>query len=309
MSTRPATGAVVVPESFAALLRGRPAEGFQTGDAWLDRLPGLVRASLQRWELTPDGPPRHGVCALVLPVRRRSGEAAALKVTWPHPEARHEHLALQLWGGHGAVRLLAADPATWTMLLERLDADRDLHDVPVEDACATIGDLLGRLDRPATPQLTRLSGEVQRLLDALATPPPAIPRRFVEQAVALARDLVRDGQVDARLVHTDLHYANVLAAGREPWLAIDPKALAAEPAFAVAPALWNRWDEALAGHDVRGHLRRRLAIVCAHGGIDEDRARAWTIVREVQNALWATGSAGGAARVTTAVAIIKAMND
>ena len=110
-------------------------------------------------------------------------------------------------------------------------------------------------------------------------------------------------------MHTDLHYANVLAADREPWLAIDPKALAAEPAFAVAPALWNRWDEALAGHDVRGHLRRRLAIVCEHGGIDEDRARAWTIVREVQNALWATGSADGAARVTTAVAIIKAMND
>ena len=95
-------------------LRGRPAEGFQTGDAWLDRLPGLVRTSLQRWELTPDGPARHGVCALVLPVRRGGGEAAVLKVAWPHPEARHEHLALQLWGGHGAVRLLAADPATWT---------------------------------------------------------------------------------------------------------------------------------------------------------------------------------------------------
>ena len=151
MSTRPATGAVVVPESFAALLRGRPAEGFQTGDAWLDRLPGLVRASLQRWELTPDGPARHGLCALVLPVRRSSGEAAVLKVAWPHPEARHEHLALQLWGGNGAVRLLAADPASWTMLLERLDADRDLRDVPIDDACATIGDLLAGWTAPRRP--------------------------------------------------------------------------------------------------------------------------------------------------------------
>ncbi len=41
----------------------------------------------------------------------------------------------------------------------------------------------------------------------------------------------------------------------------------------------------MASSDVRGALRRRLSVVCEHGGIDEDRARAWTIVREVQNAL------------------------
>ena len=44
-------------------------------------------------------------------LQARAGEAAALKLTWPHAEARHEHLALRLWDGHGAVRLLAADPA------------------------------------------------------------------------------------------------------------------------------------------------------------------------------------------------------
>jgi streptomycin 6-kinase len=110
-------------------------------------------------------------------------------------------------------------------------------------------------------------------------------------------------------VHTDLHYANVLAGQRQPWLAIDPKPLAAEPAYAVAPALWNRWEEAVASSDVRGALRRRLSVVCDHGGIEEDRARAWTIVREVQNALWAGSGREAAARVTVAVTILKAMND
>ena len=76
------------------------------------------------------------------------------------------------------------------------------------------------------------------------------------------------------------------------------------------PPLWNRWDEVLAGHDVRGGTCAGASRSSAtHAGIDEDRARAWTIVREVQNALWATGTADGAARVTTAVAVIKAMND
>jgi streptomycin 6-kinase len=299
----------VVPASLVALLRGRPAEGFLSGDDWLDRLPGLVRESLRRWDLTPDGDALHGVCALVLPVRRTTGEAAVLKVGWPHREARHEHLALQLWGGRGAVRLLAADPASWAMLLERLDPARDLTAVPVDEACAVIGQLLRQLDRPAPPQLARLSDEVARLVRALASPPPGIPRRFVEQALSLAPDLVRDEGADARLVHTDLHYANVLAGQRQPWLAIDPKPLAAEPAYAVAPALWNRWEEAVAGTDVRGAVRRRLSVVCEHGGIDEDRARAWAIVREVQNALWAGAGPGAAARVTVAVTILKAMND
>lgn len=299
----------VVPATLAALLRGRPAEGSLTGDQWLDRLPGLVRRSLQRWDLSPDGPAMHGVCALVLPVRRATGEEAALKLTWPHQEARYEHLALQLWGGRGSVRLLAADPAGWAMLLERLDPRQDLHDLPVDAACATIGDLLRQLDRPATPQLTRLTDVIQRLVDALATPPAGIPRRFVEQAVTLAADLVRDEGADGRLVHTDLHYGNVLAGRRQPWLAIDPKPLAAEPAYAVAPALWNRWEEAVAGSDVRRALRRRLAVICEHAGIDEDRARAWTIVREVQNALWATAGPAAGPRVTVAVAILKAMND
>jgi streptomycin 6-kinase len=37
------------------------------------------------------------------------------------------------------------------------------------------------------------------------------------------------------LVHRDLHGENVLPATREPWLVIDPKPLAGEREFAVAP--------------------------------------------------------------------------
>ena len=83
----------------------------------------------------------------------------------------------------------------------------------------------------------------------------------------------------------------------------------------VAPALWNRADELGTGSQVRWSLRRRLDIICERAGIDEGRARAWTIVREADNALDAAGS--GAApldaptreRISLAVTIIKAMND
>jgi len=260
----------VVPTSFSALVSGRDPAPYISGDAWLTRLPVLVQESLARWDVTPDGSPMHGMTALVVPVRRGDGSAAVLKVTWPHPEARHEHLALQHWGGHGAVLLLAADPASWTMLLERLDDGRDLNEAPIDEACAVIGSLLKQLDQKAPPQLARLSDQAADLSAKLGPTSPAIPRRFVEQARALLRELVSDDAVDSRMVNTDLHYANILAAGRQPWLAIDPKPLAADPAFAVSPALWNRWDEAIASGDLRAHLRRRLSIICASAGLDEE---------------------------------------
>jgi len=140
----------------------------------------------------------------------------------------------------------------------------------------------------------------------LGSAPAAIPRRFVEQACSLLSDLRADAAIDSRMVNTDLHYQNILSADRQPWLAIDPKPLAADPAFAVTPALWNRWAEAIASGDLRAHLRRRLSIICASAGLDEERARSWSIVREVQMGLWAIDN-DDRTELTKAIAVIKAM--
>ena len=297
---------VQLPPAFVDLVAGRPAEGFLDGDTWLARLPRLLADCLARWQLTVAGPARHGMCALVVPVRRE-GEPLVLKVTWPHVEAEHEHLALRAWSGEGAVRLAAADPSRWALLLERLDADRDLQRQPLDAACGVIGDLLRRLRRPALPQLRRLSDVAAASIAALADAPPAIPRRFVEQARATARELAAAGDADATLLHTDLHFGNVLAGAREPWLAIDPKPLAADPAYGIAPALWNRSAETRGSNDARRHLRRRLAILCERAGVEEDRARGWAVVREVENAVRAVQD-GDPQRVTLAVTVIKAVS-
>lgn len=73
------------------------------------------------------------------------------------------------------------------------------------------------------------------------------------------------------MIHTDLHDENVLAADREPWLAIDPKPLSGDPHYEPAPMLWNRWTEAVATGDVRSAVRRRfhtLVDVAASGPAD-----------------------------------------
>ena len=60
------------------------------------------------------------------------------------------------------------------------------------------------------------------------------------------------------MIHGDLHYENVMAADREPWLAIDPKPMSGDPHYELAPMLWNRFEE-LATGDVRDGVRRRAS--------------------------------------------------
>lgn len=265
------------------MVQGRPGEPELDGDAWLTVLPHLVAECADRWNLSADGPVWHGVCAVVIPCHRE-GERVVLKLTWPHEEARLEHLALQSWAGSGAVRLLAADPSRWAMLLEPLQHDRNLGDIDLLEACEVIGGLMRRLDRPATPQFTRLSDEIERWIPLCHKGSPLVPRRLTDQATSTLASL-RDGS-DGRLIHQDLHFENVLAADREPWLAIDPKPLSGEWAFAVAPLLWNRWDEATRAHHIRTHLRLRLGVVAEAANVDENRALAWSFVRLVTNAIW-----------------------
>lgn len=295
------------------------------GDAWLAQLPRTVAGAMERWQLTRDhrAPLRSGYTALVVPVLRPRGDAGVLKVGWPHPEADHEHLALRAWDGRGAVRLLAADPASATLLLERLDAERDLISGSVLDTTEALGHLLHLLDRRATPWAPRLSDHLARVaeeLDRFGADPAAaraFPRRMVHQAASISRDLLAETSagdggahpLDVALVHTDLHQGNVLwRPDPGEWVAIDPKAMAADAHWAVAPALWNRWDDALAAHDVRAHLRLRIGLLCEAGGLDEDRARAMAIVRLVDNAVRAARSADPAATAWAdkAVTIVKA---
>ncbi len=253
----------------------------------------------------------------MLPVRTADGTAAVLKVTWPHWEADFEHLALRDWNGAGAVRLLRADPRRYALLLERVHP-RDLTRVEVIEACELVASSYRRLHIPAGPQYRTLSGETARWAEGLAALPAdaPVPRRYVEQAAALARDLAADPGSDGRLVHTDLHYFNVLAADREPWLVIDPKPLSGDPHYEVAPLLWNRWEEVPATGDVRNAVRRRFHTVVDVAGLDEDRARDWVVVRELVNVMWAledlaggTADAGTRDWITAALAIAKAVQD
>ncbi|NHI19151.1 hypothetical protein H9L10_07810 [Phycicoccus endophyticus] len=285
-------------------MSGYPPDGGPSGAEWLTRVPRLVDEALERWDLTrEEGLLGSGWSALVLPVRR-GGEPLALKVVWPHPEAEHEPLALRTWAGQGAVRLVAALPSAGLLLLERLEAE-DLRTTWDEEACEVVGGLLRRLHVPAPPQLPRIAGYLGPHLERMAAR-PAVPGRVVTRTLGLARELLDDDP--GLLLHTDLHYENVLRSPEHGWTAIDPKPVAGHPGFDLWPMLRNRCDELGTGRALRWSLRRRLSVLAEAAGIDVETARAWTLLRAGVEVSWASVVEGEEA-LTTCIALHKALED
>jgi streptomycin 6-kinase len=218
------------------------------------------------------------------------------------------------------VRMYRADPRRHVMLLERLHADEDLRRLPVDDACEVVAGLYRKIHVPAPPQLRPLTDYIARWtagLEALPTDAP-IPRRLVEQAIALGKEFVSDPSATGTMIHGDLHFENVLGGDREPWLVIDPKPMSGDPHYELAPMLWNRWDEAVASGNIREAVRRRFFLLVDTAELDEERARDWVVVREIHNALWAIEDAERAGRplddedrewITRCVTIAKAVQD
>ena len=282
-----------VPEAFVA------SYGM---NAWVRGLPGLAAELLDRWGLRPDGPAVHGMAAVVLPVTGEDRTSAVLKLQEPRDETTAAVIGLRAWDGDGIVRLLEADPATGAMLLERLDADRPLSTVDDDgEAMEILASLLARLVAvPAPDGLRRLAdiavamlAQVPRAAAGLADP---AERRLLDTCASAVAELV--GEAGDRLLHWDLHPGNVLAGGREPWLAIDPESLAGDPGFDLLPALEGRWEAVVATGDVERAVLRRFDLLTEAIGGDRRRAVGWTLGRILQNALWDVEDGKGALEPT-----------
>ena len=307
--TSTAQAAALIPAGWREWVSRLPADGGPSGADWAAGLPRLLAELLSDWNLKPTGAGMTGWTAVVVPVVR-DGEHLVLKVVWPHTEATAEPLALRHWAGNGAVRLVAADPSRGALLLEALDPARDLETtaIDIDIACEVVGGLLGRLHVPAPPRVRTLSDMVAEQVGRLQGAHDRIPRRFIERATHLAADLTGQADCNGTLLHTDLHFGNVLAGSREPWLAIDPKPMAGHPGWELQPALRNRVAELGTGSTFRYLVRRRFEIVCEAAGIDEDAARAWTILNSVIEANWSSLD-GEPEHVTLHLALAKALED
>jgi streptomycin 6-kinase len=243
-------------------------EELPEGRAWLAELPRLVEECASQWSLRLEEPIGDGFDAVVVP----AGDAV-LKLQFPHREAEHEADALRVWDGDGAVRLLAHDPDRHALLVERARPGTHLTAAGQEVALDVFVELLPRLWKPAGAPFRPLAEEAAWWIGYLprswedARRP--IERAQLDRVIETLRELSAT-QGEQVLLNQDLHADNILSAEREPWLVIDPKPLAGERDFAVAP-LVRGWE---LGHSKAATLRR-FDRLTSELGLDRERAAGW----------------------------------
>ena len=249
------------------------------GQAWHDRLPQVAAECAEFWQLELETPFADSNASLVVP----TGEAV-LKINFPDEECEHEPDALRVWDGDGAIRLLAYDAERRALLLERCRPGTTLWELDDDAAGDVLAGLLPRLWKPPPHTLRLASDLALRWIEELPRQWHATGRPFERSLLDAAVDALRElGPTQGPLVlsNEDFHAGNVLRASREPWLAIDPKPIAAEREFTLLAMIRDRPDEVLAGPRPIPRLRRRLDRLSSDLSLDRERMRDWTIAHTI----------------------------
>ena len=272
------------------------------GRPWLETLGERVLAQCERWNLAPDPSSRHtffaGHAGIVVPVIGSAGGPLALKCQIPDLGLATEATALTWWSGQGAVRLFTDEEGF--LLLERLDPDHALGEMPLPEACNIWGPLMSRLSLPAQQLPVAVSGaDLVERTDALAERwndelparwaelPDLLPRRLLEAALELCQIRGALGRRDDQdfLVHSDLHFFNMLCRpSTGEFVAIGPQPLIGDREFAVLPMLDHRLAD-LPSRNPGHALRRRLDHLCKAAGLDDEVAVGWAVARAVEDVL------------------------
>jgi len=263
------------------------------GRRWLEVLPATVAGLVAAWELRPAGALLGGgTTAYVLPLERADGAPVVLKVDLQGEENRSEPTALHAYDGDGAVRLLEYDPDSGAMLLERATPGTALlaHVFPglseraaARERFAIACDLFRRLWR--APALASGLPELPRAADLLKGWVEQFGTAAEQSAPVVAKDLALGVDLcaaladasDLGIANRDNHLSNIVAAGREPWLLIDPKPVLAERAFDAGYFLFKQqFHGPLGGTEL-------LHAVADGLGADRERVRAWGMLRTVEH--------------------------
>jgi streptomycin 6-kinase len=259
-----------------------------TGREWVEAFPATLERVRQHWALTLGETFAYVGGAYVARAGLPDGTPAVLKLAPPDKEAVSEAAALRHYDGRGICRLLDADESVVALLLERLDPGETLATLE-DDAAATdiAANVMKRLFRPlpaghAFPTIERWGQAFERVRQRYGGGCGSFPPELFEPAARLYLELCAS-QAEPVLLHGDLHHYNILSATREPWLAIDPKGLAGEPAYEIGPYLYNRLD---AGPDLRALTLRRIDQFATILGFDRQRLIGWGFCQSVLSALW-----------------------
>lgn len=267
------------------------------GVEWLARIPQIIEKYEAKWSFRAL-PPFELNYNYVAPAIRADGAQAVLKIGFPKDtEFKSEINTLEFFGGEGICRLVEADAAHAIMLIERILPGKPVADIDDDDeATRVIASTMKRLHKVLPP-----NHEFTGIKDLVTAIPEyrrkyqgsgPIPNGLVDKAEELFTHLIATSQAPV-LTHGDLHHHNVLNSEAHGWVAIDPKGVAAEPAYDAAAMLRNPYDKLKTVTNLRPILARRIAVLSEELHIDRERIRQWGFAHMVLSAIWSAEGVKG----------------
>ncbi len=156
-------------------------------------------------------------------------------------EGEQEIAGLRFWDGSAMVRLIDSDQDLNAMLLERCEPGTPLSSLGEREQDFVIANVLRRLWRSSDPayRFRPLTEMLAAWRDELLSGAERTSDMGLVSAGLMLYQQLPASTPQNVLLATDLHAGNVLRAGREPWLAIDPKPFLGDPAFDATQHLLN----------------------------------------------------------------------
>ena len=269
----------------------------EAGALWLQSIPELIATYEKQWSLRVLSPYPLSY-NYVAPCICADGSHAVLKIGFPQDrEFQTEIEALSVFQGEGIVKLLQADRASGVILLERV-----IPGVPLsvmqddEEATRILASVMKRLWKPLPANhclitLAEWTKAIPRFLQHYRGTSAPFPIYLVDKAEQLFAELIASS-AEPVLVHGDLHHDNVLSSQRTAWLAIDPKGVAAEPAYETAAMLRNPQFKLQHTPDLKNLLLRRILILSEELHIEPQRILRWGLAQTVLSGVWSAEDEG-----------------
>jgi len=284
----------IIPENFASFM----IELFgEEGRAWLNRLPAILAACEERWNMRLGAPVQNLSFNYVAPGVLANGAEVMLKTGLtdefpPQPEA------LRHFKGRGMVQLLAYNAQDAVMLMERLEPGTSLRTVEDDEAAiSAAAQVMRKIWHPLPeqhypfPTVTDWFKGFARLRRRYDGGTGPIPPGIFDKAEKLYAELCAS-MAEQVLLHGDLHQDNILAAEREPWLAVDPKGVIGEPAYETGALLRNFWPDILSVSNPKSLMTRRIDQLSAELGFERERIYNWGFAQAVLSVIWSVEDTG-----------------
>ena len=186
--------------------------------------------------------------------------------------------ALRFWDGRGAVRLLAHDPASRALLIERCVPGTPLGTEYGDEALVAAAELMQRLWRAPSVDLPwrRLEIEASRWLEEL-------PARYERHGRPFERALL-DGGLEAsgrwgrrRRTSSSATRTCTAATSSEPSVSHGSRSTRSRSSLSVRTTRWRSSGRQPAPADVR----RALDTLAELLGLDRERMRGWGIAKSL----------------------------